>query len=107
MACCSVRPAATCGGQAKGVRTTGVSVVDTVTQTKSGVLGSGGIGKCTGLHHPWLSRGVFFGQERPSPQELYLVSLGGVFPVTHLQAYSFQPPHFRLTRLLSIDCPEK
>ncbi len=53
---------------------TGVSVVDTVTQGVSGAflsfMGANGCAE----HHPWMSRGVFFGQELPSPRELYLVS---------------------------------
>ena len=57
----------TCGGQAKGVLTTGVSAVDTDTQSVSGVLGFGCMEQCARQHHPWMSRGVFFGQSAVLP----------------------------------------
>lgn len=52
-----MRPDATCGGQAKGVCTTGDSVVDTDTQSASGVLGLKGIGNArdnTTHGCPWV-----------------------------------------------------
>ena len=63
MQAASLRVTPTFSGQSKSLFRTGFSAVDTVAQAKCGVFVGSIRKKKRAQHHPWMSRGVFFGQE--------------------------------------------
>jgi hypothetical protein len=64
MADLSSQNGSTYGGQLRPVAVPGISVVDTDTQSTCGGLLESIWGNAYGKHHPWPSRGGFFGQKR-------------------------------------------